>query len=178
MEPTKMSMGGWVMLIIGLVVGFLIGWGVYGRPAEAPADSSDLEALLESGDLASSTVAADLTNLTANVIASDDETTTPVAGDQFAVANQPASALVLVTNVSVSDVTWVAVRDYQNGGRLGNVLGARWVSGGPYPSVFVELLRPTVAGQTYAVTLYRDDGDKLFSSKKDSLVEQDGAPLL
>jgi hypothetical protein len=55
---------------------------------------------------------------------------------------------------------WVAVREVV-GDELGNVLGAVRVSG-PKSGVSVPLLRATEPGRSYAVQLYRDDGNGAF----------------
>lgn len=61
---------------------------------------------------------------------------------------------------------WIAVRDYQ-GDVEGNVLGAARFSkaDGLVPSD-IELLRPTVAGQKYAVSLYEETGDNNWGNDK------------
>jgi hypothetical protein len=77
------------------------------------------------------------------------------------------------SNVSVESVTvpppgvWVAVRE-MNGNDLGNVLGAVRVTG-PRSNVTVPLLRATVPGSTYAIELYRDDGNDVFDLSADSV---------
>lgn len=84
------------------------------------------------------------------------------------VADQEAGNSVLVDSVTVAPPgVWVAVREVTDNS-LGNILGAAHVRG-PVSATIVDLLRPTLPGRTYAVTLYRDDdGDDKFDMSKDS----------
>ncbi len=84
------------------------------------------------------------------------------------VATQKAGNTVRVDAVTVSPPgVWVAVHEIMEEG-LGNVLGAARVHG-PNIEVLVPLLRGTEAGQTYAIVLYRDDGNGEFNLDKDSV---------
>lgn len=77
------------------------------------------------------------------------------------VAKQSSGDTVVVESVTVPPPgVWVTVREVI-GGDLGNVLGAVRISG-PMSGVDVPLLRATVPGRTYAVELYRDDGNGVF----------------
>jgi hypothetical protein len=62
---------------------------------------------------------------------------------------------------------WVAIREV-SGRDLGNVLGAVRVVG-PHTSVVVPLLRATEPNRSYAVQLYRDDGDGAFDPSINSV---------
>lgn len=108
------------------------------------------------------------------------ETTTVVAGSTTPpVAALPESGAISVSDqkaglsVTVESVTvpppgvWVAVRE-MSGATLGNVLGAARVQG-PVSHLLVSLLRATVPGRTYAVTLYRDDSSGTFDANQDSI---------
>lgn len=77
-----------------------------------------------------------------------------------------SSVTVETRDMPEADV-WVAVQELR-AGELSNVLGAARV----LPNqewVTVPLLRDTIAGVTYAVVLYRDDGDRSFDLYKDSI---------
>ncbi len=82
--------------------------------------------------------------------------------------SQAAGSSVTVETRDMPDAdVWVAVQEMRSG-ELSNVLGAARV----LPNqewVTVPLLRDTVAGVTYAVVLYRDDGDRSFDLYKDSI---------
>lgn len=84
------------------------------------------------------------------------------------VHDQPAGPSVIIDSVTVPPPgVWIAVREVGDG-NLGNVLGAALV-GGPRADVPVQLLRDTEPGTTYAVELYRDNGDDAFNLDTDSV---------
>ncbi len=102
------------------------------------------------------------------VTATSTSPASTAASTLVAVHDQKAGAAVTVDSVSVpAPGVWVAVREMQ-GNDLGNVLGAARVLG-PATNVSIPLLRSTVPGTTYAVLLYRDDGDGVFDYQKDSV---------
>lgn len=97
----------------------------------------------------------------------------------IAVVNQAAGSEVVVESVTVPPPgVWVAVREV-SGGDLGNVLGAVRASG-PRSSVSIPLLRATEPNLSYAVQLYRDDGDGVFDLATDSAYVDfnTGAPVI
>lgn len=82
-------------------------------------------------------------------------------GGSVSVSHQSAGNTVVVESVTVPPPgVWVAVREVVDD-ELGNVLGAVRVSG-PKSGVSVPLLRATEPGRSYAVQLYRDDGNGVF----------------
>lgn len=89
--------------------------------------------------------------------------TTTASGETLAVSNQAGGSTVSVGNMNLTRESWVAVRDSKS------ILGAARFNAGT-ASGTVKLLRPTVAGQTYQVVVYVDDGDKKFDFKVDALV--------
>ncbi len=171
-------MGTLVTLVVGIIIGFLIGWGIYGRESGVKSERE--------GRTASSTL--DFNDEFESDFDLDDETpvksgslsspSATVGGTtaSFSVSAQAAGLTVNVMNVKADAPTWVAVRDYR-GGQLGNVLGARRIEQSQ-AGVAVQLLRSTKAGETYAVVLYRDNGDKLFSHQTDTLVTANGAAVV
>ncbi len=88
-----------------------------------------------------------------------------VDGDAVVVLDQFAGSVVKIASVTLPQLGWVAVRDSK-----GWVLGAGRFVAGTSENVEVILLRGTVAGESYQVLLYNDDGDKEFDLHKDSLV--------
>lgn len=100
------------------------------------------------------------------------DTSTQVLSDDtsgsISVADQSAGMVVNIESVTVPPPgVWVAVREVVSG-ELGNVLGAERV-GGPRSHVSVSLLRATEPGRSYAVQLYRDNGDDVFVIADDSV---------
>jgi len=95
------------------------------------------------------------------------------SGQTVSVADQPAGSNVTIADVSVSQPTWVAVRDTTHW-----YPGAKLISKSAQ-NVMIPLLRNTVAGKTYEVVLFTDNGDGKFSIHGgDNLVTgADGAPV-
>jgi len=92
----------------------------------------------------------------------------PDLSGSVSVASQKAGESVFIESVTVPPPgVWVAVREVR-GAELGNILGAGRARG-PVSQFEIPLLRGTVAGQTYAVQLFRDDGDDVFSKDLDSV---------
>lgn len=102
-----------------------------------------------------------------------EDTSAPVVhqssgGTLVLVSDQVAGEVVLVNEVEVTAPgVWVAVAETRNG-EVANVLGAARVPG-PSKHISVSLLRQTLPGQTYAIVLYRDDGDGVFDLYADSV---------
>ena len=95
------------------------------------------------------------------------------------VSDQLSGDTVLIESVTVPPPgVWIAVRE-MNGTDLGNVLGAVRVNG-PRTSVSISLLRTTEPGRSYAVELYRDDGNGAFDPLINSVYVDfsTGAPVI
>lgn len=83
----------------------------------------------------------------------------------LSVADQPASSVVNVSGLTLSEIHWVGIYDDRDG-HPGFIMGAKRVHPGDTLAT-VELLRPTAqAGQYYAVIL-TDDGDDTFNRLSD-----------
>ena len=90
------------------------------------------------------------------------------------VEDQSAGSRVELGDVTFpTDAGWVGVRDYENG-QLTGLLGVSRFSAveGLYPTG-INLLRPTVAGKTYAVVFYHDNGDEVFNLATDAQIQTD-----
>jgi hypothetical protein len=85
-------------------------------------------------------------------------------GEAVAASNQPAGSSVEVSSMTLARKSWLAVMASD-----GSILGA-----GLFPadatSGTIPLQRDTVAGSTYEVVIYADDGDDIFNFRKDLLV--------
>jgi hypothetical protein len=79
------------------------------------------------------------------------------------VKDQSAGSVVLVSDVHLGASTWIAVQDLSQDKKLGKILGAIRRPAGDYSHLIIELLRDTQVGNTYAVTMYEDDGTGVFS---------------
>lgn len=111
-------------------------------------------------------------------ISAPTQKTVPESG-AISVVNQGAGTEVTVESVTVPPPgVWIAVREVF-GEDLGNVLGAVRVTG-PESNLTIPLLRSTVPDLTYAVQLYRDNGDDTFDVSSDSVYVDfgTGAPVI
>jgi len=89
---------------------------------------------------------------------------------------QAAGTTVAVSNIIVSEPTWVVVYE-DNNGKLGNALGAAlFISG--RTSGTVDLLRGTLSGQTYFAAEALDSGNRVFSLKDAPVLDQNGQQVL
>ena len=149
------------MLVVGLIVGFFVGWFW---------QKNGSSAVIEVKDSNTSTTS----NVTAVPVPAMTYQTIDVPAF-VSVDDQKAGSLVFVKHTEASKPTWVAVREMVDG-TVGNILGAEMVTGAT-DDVPVTLLRPTVAGQKYSVFLYQDDGNGEFDFKKDLLVMQNKMPV-
>jgi hypothetical protein len=85
---------------------------------------------------------------------------------------QSAGTSVTVSNIIVTNPTWVVVYE-DNNGKPGNALGAAFFISGRTNGV-VDLLRNTIAGQTYLVTEAQDNGSRVFSLADAPVLDQSG----
>ncbi len=146
------------IVIIGLIVWALVA----ARKSEAPTSSTT----------ATSTVSTTATKSDANqsvVSAGSDALTIP--------SPQDAGLQVAVSNVVVTNPTWVVVYE-NNNGEPGNALGAGLFVDGRDSGV-VYLLRGTLPGQSYFVGESRDDGDHIYSMDRDPAIrDAQGNPVM
>jgi hypothetical protein len=166
---TKSSSGkivGWVIAVVVVVA--LAGWGLVAlhskNTAEAPMDThvgTNTNALVSGTNTSAATQTAPTSGGSASIVIPSP---------------QNAGMRVTVSQIDVPASTWVVVYEDRNG-KPGNALGAAWFSQGMHSGV-VELLRGTLAGQSYLVGESRDNGDKVFSLQTDQAVsDAQGNPL-
>ena len=148
-----------VVLVAGLIVGFLVGWYWPRDGASLTVDTTNL--------ISTSTVS--VVPLPANVYETIEATSS------VSVDDQKAGNLVFVKHTEVTKPTWIAVREML-GDVVGNILGAQMITS-TSDDVPVTLVRGTVAGGKYAVFLYQDDGNGQFEFKKDLMMEMNGEPV-
>ena len=148
-NPASAPMSPWLAGAIGFVIGVAL------------VGAWDIESRLEERSGALPAPVATSTESSAT------STATVASSGLLKVTDQAAGASVRVNEVSARANVWVAVVEVK-GGTLGNVLGASYVTA-PASNIDVALLRPTSSGSTYAVVLYRDNGDREFSLANDSL---------
>ncbi len=98
--------------------------------------------------------------------------------DSFAVNNQGPGNTVQVTSVSLAAPSFFLVHeaDENNGERFGALLGvSNLIPAGSLDSITITLTKPTQSGASsvynaYTVTLFRDNGDGIFSLATDAPV--------
>jgi len=146
-----------LMLIIGFVVGFGVGWLSFGGRA-----SSDEENLKKPE--------VDSVSFDEAINTSDRQEVSDVFVDEelVQVKDQQAGPSVFVTRVALEAPGWVAIHE-DHGGLPGNVLGAHRFDVGVYQGT-VTLLRNTETGNKYHAMLWRDNGDGIFDLESDTVI--------
>jgi hypothetical protein len=157
-----------VSFVVGLLIGGVLVWAFTGGDrAEAPTvvERPDTEA-------PANTETEDEDENNGEVLGAQTTPQAPATlpmGDGAVVVNdQSASSRIALESASfpISE-GWIGVRDYANG-NLGGILGVVRFSEsqGLVPNTII-LQRPTRAGQTYAVVIFTEDGDRQFNSATD-----------
>lgn len=105
--------------------------------------------------------------------------TSPTASNNSIMVNdQAAGGIVMIAKVSLAQDGWVAIHE-QADGKPGRILGAQRFDMGVYSGGQVELLRDTMAGNTYYAMIHIDDGDKIFDPHVDlPVIGSDGQPVM
>lgn len=165
-----------IAFIVGLLVGGLLVY-VFAMPADTDrAEDNNDDNVTEETDMEDDEDSSDMTdeeNDATSTNGDDQNGDTPTgsvdAGNGRIVVNdQGAASMVVLEDVTFpTDAGWIGVRDYENGQMTGLLGVARWnQADGLLPNT-IKLLRPTVAGRTYAVVFYSDNGDRQFNLATD-----------
>ncbi len=176
--PTTPSATGKIVaaLVVGLIIGFALG-AIWQARRSAVGMPSEGMAIGESTKKEETTAAAaSAFPVAPNTVKESAAPAVDAAAPEMKaetlplvfVENQSAGVLVEVTRVKTAVPAWVAVRELK-AGIAGNILGVHKAQSGDAP-VSVELLRPTVKGGSYLVSLYNDIGDPAFNYREDTLV--------
>jgi hypothetical protein len=157
-----------IAFIAGLLVGGLLVF-IFWNPTPAseqpaPEDSDQVEETDETNDNEEDSEEDEVENPNT----STPENNSSVSGGEVEVDDQKAGSIVVFTGADFPVAEgWVAVRDYANG-QLGDILGAaRWNKLTALLPSSVRLLRPTTAGNEYAIVFYTENGDRVFSLATD-----------
>jgi len=167
-----------VAFIAGLLVGGLLVFIFVNpnsddyRPSEGQNRNTDTEEVSETENDGSDRTDEDNTRDDSRTTEErTDNSESVVTGGSLSVSDQKAGSSVSFSNANFpTNEGWVGVREYQNGQLVGLLGVARWNKAEGLMPSSVTLLRPTVAGETYAIVLYSENGDKVFSLAKDSQV--------
>jgi len=160
-----------VSFVVGLLIGGLLVWAFTGgEKAEAPAttETPDTEVATET-----ESVTTEDREENTPVVTPTPAPTLPVGDGSVVIENQPASARIAMKSATypISE-GWIGVRDYVDG-RLGSILGVVRFSEeqGLVPNDII-LQRPTRQGNTYAVVIFSEDGDRRFNSAGDVQIDK------
>lgn len=140
-----------VAFVVGLLIGGMLVWAFSG-----PSDAKMTD------DKMTDEVTEETSDETADTMDKSDTTPTLAVAENadIVIKDQPAGTSVTIDSaVYPLEEGWIAVRDYQDD-KEGYVLGAvRFSKRDGLVPESIELLRPTVAGHKYAISLYKEDGD-------------------
>lgn len=161
-----------ISFIAGLLVGGLLVF-IFAEPAavkslqNSASDNEELEVVKDdkTTEVDDKTVAVSSGSVNVNTVAPSQV----ISDGRIVVADQDAGEVVALDAVEFpADSGWIGVRDYANGQMSGLLGVARFNLDEGLTPDSVRLLRATVAGNTYAVTFYADNGDKTFSLANDA----------
>lgn len=172
----------------GLILGALLAWGWFAlKPASTPVatntDNSQMNTGTNSDNSGAvtnnpSTSGSGNTAVPPTNSGSGAVKGVPVStNNSITIPTQTAGTKVTVSALSVAAPTWIVIYD-NNNGQPGKALGAGLVFPTTKAPIAIDLLRPTIAGQTYIVGQRLDDGDHKYSSQTDKLVtDESGKPM-
>ncbi len=168
--------------IAGVVVGLVIGWFLGGMGDDSRVENFKNIGTVNTENNGTKNMPVGSSELTQNpnTKISDALFTDPSlfaeSESVVTVEDQFAASTATVASAETDSSVWVVVREDKNG-IIGNILGAARVGMGTHSNVSVPLLRPTVAGQTYRVVLFRDNGDGTFDYKIDTPLTANGTVI-
>lgn len=161
-----------VSFVVGLLIGGILVWAFTGGDAaQAPAtdDSDDVEVTSNNSDDEDENEEEATDEEMADDAADEQTTTSLPRGDgSVTVEDQAASTRIAMDSASypISE-GWIGVRDYTNE-NLGGILGVvRFSESQGLVPTDIILQRPTRAGNTYAVVIFTESGDRVFNSAND-----------
>ena len=158
-------------VIIGVLVLVVIVGGWMMIASKRSSSSTQMDMVSTSTASGSDTSDVDMeTSVTKNSTSMHSQA---AAGEDVQASDQKAGMSVMVDSVTLKGRGWVAVEDSKNW-----VMGAERLEAGTHTNVAVTLLRGTVAGQTYKVVLFADDGDKMFDLHKDTIIKNSDGSML
>ena len=142
--------------IVAIVVGLLLGYAVFGNKlidgdtdANTPNATSTTEVIIETDD------SVDTTDI--NTVTSPAVTTT--RNMSVVAEDQPANSRVKLSSLELEEGAWVVVFNSTVDGKTPfKIIGAQYFDAGSYTNVTSYIIGSLEAGQTYFITLYKDDG--------------------
>lgn len=156
-----------VAFVVGLLIGGMLVWAFSGPSADAPTNKTDDQKKEEVKDEEKKEVGAETKVETTSGQEAGVVKALPkleVGDGKVQVEDQKASQTIELASATypVSE-GWIGVRQYDNE-KLGYILGVARFSEeqGLVPSE-IPLLRSTTAGKTYAIVIFKEDGDRKFN---------------
>lgn len=137
-----------VAFVVGLLIGGMLVWAFSG-----PGDDASKKDTKKADEMTASTTKEMGEDASKSAVIKTGEA-------DVKVADQAAGMSVKIDSATYPvEEGWIAVRDYQDD-KEGYVLGAvRFSKADGLNPMDIELTRPTVAGQKYAISLYKEGGD-------------------
>ena len=141
--------------IIGIIIGFAIGYFVFANQTLAPVNELiDTEA---TGNEETGT--EESLDLQTGNSAQTGNTPAPAGTMSVAVENQLPGQRVVLESLKLSEPAWVVTfTSTEDNSRPLRIIGAQYFEAGTYTGASAYIGEGIVAGDTYFVALYKDDG--------------------
>jgi hypothetical protein len=154
-------------LLIVAIASFFIGFGAASFFGGPPADVPEQEQSALRSDtlppLSFETEGEGGEEKSIGGVEMERESTAAERVEMLRVENQRAGSFMQIQHAELADARWIAVREINEDGTPGNILGAGWQPAGVHNDIEVKLLRETTGGEHYQALLYEDTGnDKRF----------------
>jgi len=145
-----------ITAIISLIIGFGIAWLIFGEDTQKVS--------VKDGDLTQQEESTtDDSVLDSDIIIPVGEQASEISS--LVVEDQAPGKVVVLKEANLNGEAWIAVREDLEG-TPGNILGAKYVSESS-EEVEIPLLRGTVEGGKYYVSIFQDNGDREFDHNSD-----------
>jgi hypothetical protein len=145
-----------IALVVGLVAGFVVGHSIGGNKATDSKKDDKGNSMIYGEDATSTDASQAAAGAQSAVSALSVQSNT---SNSVSVDDQKAGTKVSVSNISLGDTYWVAVRDNASSVKVPYVLGAVKLSAGTHANTIITLSRPLKAGATYDIVFYKDAPD-------------------
>lgn len=169
MEEKEKNQKTVVAFIAGLLIGGLLVW-VFSVTDNKKTDGLQMDLTPdENAEMNSEETEGTNTNTTSETTPSSPDAVVAAGAGSITVDDQPAGVVVLLGEVKMPvENGWLVVHEVNDDGSLANALGAvRYSDAEGLKPTKIELLRGTVAGKSYRVVAYTENGDRVFDKHDD-----------
>lgn len=146
----------YTIFVVGIVIGLFGGYLFFAQGTDKAAQATEGSMMTDDSQMHAEDTGA-MSNTTNEVV----------------VNNQPAGDSVTIDSATLTKEAWIVIRDKNEDGEPGNILGAQLFTPETKTGT-VSLLRNTIPDQSYYVAIYADDGDHEFEFKTDDKPVVDG----